>query len=98
LRLWLAEHASDAAVWQALGHIEERRGLTLASLRAQAEARWYQGDHAGAIEKMHAAQKWARGLVQISPADFIESSIIDSRLKQMSHELQAERAEQNAGS
>lgn len=99
LRLWLAEHASDAAVWQALGHIEERRGLTLASLRAQAEARWYQGDHAGAIEKMHAAQKWARGLAQISPADFIESSIIDSRLKQMSHALRAEReAANNDGS
>jgi predicted Zn-dependent protease len=98
LRLWLAEHTTDASAWQALAQVEERRGLTLSSLRAQAEARWHGGDHAGAIERMRAAQKWGRTLPQISAPDFIELSIIDSRLKQMSHDLQDERTEPTAGS
>ncbi|MEX8497531.1 MAG: M48 family metalloprotease [Leptothrix ochracea] len=97
LRLWLAEHTTDAAAWQALAQVEERRGFMLSSLRAQAEARWHEGDHRGATEKMRAAQQWARALPHMSATDFIELSIIDSRLKQMSHELQAERADQNAG-
>ncbi len=97
LRLWLAEHSTDAAVWQALAQVEERRGLTLSSLRAQAEARWHGGDHAGAVEQMRAAQSRGRALPQLSGADFIELSIIDSRLKQMIYAVRDERAEQGAG-
>ena len=85
LQVWLADHKRDVAVWGMLASTTEAIGLRLRSLRANAEARASEGDLGGAIDRLRAAQQAARG----TPAgqDFIEASIIDSRLR----ELQGQR-------
>ena len=60
-------------------------GLRLRSLRANAEARAAEGDLMGAIDRLRAAQQAAR--TASVGQDFIEASIIDSRLR----ELQGQR-------
>ena len=55
------------------------------AIRAEAEVHAAQGDLLGAIDRLRAAEK----LTRVGRVDFIEASIIDSRLR----ELQAERRE-----
>ena len=57
--------------------------MRLRAIRAEAEAHAAQGDLLGAIDRLRAGQK----LTRTGRVDFVEASIIDSRLR----ELQAER-------
>jgi predicted Zn-dependent protease len=84
LQTWLADHPQDASAWQTLAATSNALGLKLRSLRAGAEARAAAGDLAGAIDRMRAAQSATRA---VQGQDFIEASVIDSRLRQ----LQAQR-------
>lgn len=80
LQTWLVEHPIDAAAWQLLSGTSEAIGLTLRSMRAGAEARAVVGDLNGAIDRLRSAQAMARA----GPAqDFIESSVVDARLRQL---------------
>ena len=85
LQTWVAEHRRDAAAWLLLGQACEALGLQLRALRAQAEARAAVGDLGAAIDRLRAAQ--ARSRSSAAGGDFIEASIIDTRLR----ELQAQR-------
>ena len=85
LQVWLAEHKRDVSAWVMLSSTAEAIGLRLRSLRANAEARAAEGDLGGAIDRLRAAQQAARG--NAGALDFIEASIIDSRLR----ELQGQR-------
>jgi beta-barrel assembly-enhancing protease len=78
LQTWLAEHPQDAAAWELAASTSEALGLKLRALRAAAEARYVLGDLPGAIDRLRAAQQISR-----TPAgqDFIEASVIDSRLR-----------------
>ena len=67
-------------------------GLRLRSLRANAEARAADGDLNGAIDRFRAAQTAARGTMQ--GQDFIEASIIDSRLRDLQAQQRALAAEE----
>ena len=90
LQTWVAEHRDDAAAWLLLAQASDALGLQLRALRAQAEARAAVGDLGAAIDRLRAAQ--TRSRTANSSADFIEASIIDTRLR----ELQALRRQEMA--
>jgi beta-barrel assembly-enhancing protease len=84
LQAWVTEHRGDVLAWGALSQCADRLGLKLRAVRAQAEAHAAQGDLNGAIERLRAGQRLARSG---SAQDFIESSVIDARLR----DLEAQR-------
>jgi len=84
LQTWVAEHRGDALAWQTLSQCAELLGLKLRSLRAGAEAAAAGGDVVGAVDRFRAAQLAARGA---GPDEYLESTIIASRLR----EVEAER-------
>ena len=81
LQTWVAAQPQDAAAWQLLAGTAEAIGLRLRSLRAGAEAQAARGDLTGAIDRMRAAQSAARTASE--GQDFIEASVIDSRMRQL---------------
>ena len=90
LQTWLAAQPRDALAWQALAALHEIQGQTLRSLRAQAEARVALLDYGAALDRLKAAQEWARS----NSANHIDASIIDTRtraVQAMVRELQLER-------
>ena len=79
LQTWVARFPDDAEVWSMLGRVSAQQGWALRSLRAEAESRYASGDLPGAIDRLKAGQRLARG--GSSAVDFVESSVIDSRLR-----------------
>jgi beta-barrel assembly-enhancing protease len=90
LQTWVAEHKGDATAWGLLAQGADLLGLKLRSLRAEAEAASARGDLPGAIDRLRAAQREARSGVK---PDFIEASIIDARLRDLSAIRRAQLAE-----
>jgi predicted Zn-dependent protease len=80
LQTWLADLPQDALAWEQLAVATDALGLKLRSMRAAAEARAVVGDLGGAIDRLRAAQSAARGA---GGSDFIEASVIDARLRQL---------------
>ena len=80
LQTWLAENANDAAAWELLSGTSDALALQLRAMRAGAEARAVVGDLNGAIDRLRSAQAASK-----TPAaqDFIEASVIDARLRQL---------------
>lgn len=94
LQTWVAERKDDAAAWQLLAQAQERLGFKLRALRAQAEVQAASGDLPGAIDRLRAAQRQARGPAAPGVApDFIEASIIDARLRDLTARRRAQMAE-----
>ena len=85
LQTWVAERPRDILAWTLLAQCAEPLGQKLRAIRAEAEVHAAQGDLLGAIDRMRAGQKASR----VGRMDFVEASIIDSRLR----ELEAERRE-----
>jgi predicted Zn-dependent protease len=80
LQAWVSEHRTDALAWATLSSCAERQGQALRAVRALAESHAANGDLGGAIDRLRAGQRLARaGGAQ----DFIESSVIDSRLRDL---------------
>jgi len=97
LQTWVAEHPQDPAAWEELAATSDALGLKLRAMRAGAEARWVVGDLTGAIDRLRAAQQVSRGA---TGQDFIEGSVIDSRLRQIvaqRRQLQLEAREGRGG-
>ena len=82
LQTWLAEHPQDPAAWELLSATADALGLKLRSMRASAEARVNVGDLTGGIDRLRAAQSASR-VASSAPVDFIEASVIDARLRQV---------------
>ena len=80
----------DATAWSLLGQAQERLGHPLRSLRAQAESRYAIGDLSGAVDRLRAGQRLARSG---GAPDFIEASVIDSRLRDVDAERKQWAAE-----
>ncbi len=80
LQTWLADAPHDPLAWELLAGTSEALGMKLRSLRASAEARAAVGDLTGAIDRLRVAQQASRGAVG---QDFIEGSVIDTRLRQL---------------
>ncbi len=83
LQTWVAEHPKDSLAWALLAQCAEPLGDRLRAIRAEAEAYATKGDLTGAIDRLHAGQRLTRS----GRVDFVEASIIDTRL----HELEALR-------
>jgi beta-barrel assembly-enhancing protease len=86
LQTWVATHAQDALAWKSLGPVWARLGQPLRALRADAEAQLAIGDVQGAVERLRAAQRLARGGGQV---DFIEASVVDARLRNIEAQRRA---------
>ncbi len=91
LQTWVAERRGDASAWALLGQSAGVLGLRLRSLRAEAEARAALGDIGGAMDRLRAAQRQAR--TAGAAPDFIEASIIDSRLRELTALRRAQLAD-----
>ena len=85
LQTWVAERPRDVLAWTLLAQCAEPLGQRLRAIRAEAEVHAAQGDLLGAIDRLRAGQK----LTRTGRMDFVEASIIDSRLR----ELETERRE-----
>lgn len=84
LQTWVAEQPQDAAAWQLLSQTADALGLKLRSLRAAAEAQVALGDLNGGIDRLRAAQQISAEAARAgAPQDFIEASVIDSRMRQL---------------
>lgn len=94
LQTWVAEHPADAAAWGLLAGTAEAAGLPLRALRAAAEARAAIGDLNGAIDRLRAGQSAARGA---AGQDFIEASVIDARLRELTAQRRALALEARGG-
>lgn len=81
LQPWVVEHPRDAIAWQNLALAWKAQGQALRAVRAEGEAQMAQLDFAGAVDRFKAAQMLA-GRGGAHPADDIEASIVDSRLRQ----------------
>jgi predicted Zn-dependent protease len=83
LQTWIADHPQDASAWSLLAAVAQASGLPLRALRAEAEAKLAAGDINGAIDRLRAGQQAARGA---AGQDFIESSVIDARMRQLQNQ------------
>jgi beta-barrel assembly-enhancing protease len=92
LQTWVAEHKIDATAWSLLAQGADLLGLKLRSMRADGEAAAARGDLVGAIDRLRAAQRQARSGGGGAP-DFIEVSIIDARLRDLTAQRRAQLAE-----
>lgn len=77
LQTWVAVHPHDAAAWRLLAQAWYAQREDLRAIRAEAEARVAHYDYAGAVDRFKAAQD----LAQRGQGDYIEASIIDTRLR-----------------
>ena len=91
LQTWLVSHPRDATMWQLLGAAWQQQGQPLRAVRADAEAQAARYDYAAAVDRFKAGQEMARkGGAQ---SDYIEASIIDTRLREMESRLREQAAE-----
>jgi predicted Zn-dependent protease len=94
LQTRVASAPNDALAWTTLGQLWARLGQPLRSLRADAEAQYALGDLPGAIDRLRAGQRVARSG---GPTDFIEASVIDARLRDISAQLKQLTADERKG-
>jgi predicted Zn-dependent protease len=81
---WVVLRPRDALAWQLLARAHQAQGQTLRAVRAEAESRAAQFDHAGALERFKAAQALPEAL---RAADPIELAIVDSRRRAVAERL-----------
>ena len=89
----MAVHPDDSLAWTALGQSWTRLGAPLRSLRAEAESRYALGDLVGAADRLRAGQRLARSG---GATDFIDASVIDSRLRVVETQRKQIEADQRA--
>jgi predicted Zn-dependent protease len=89
LQTWVALHPRDAQCWQLLSQAYAAQGQTLRSIRAEAESHAAQLDWQAALDRLRAAQEFARS--GAGARDHIEASIIDARAREMQSLLREEK-------
>jgi predicted Zn-dependent protease len=94
LQTWVAVHPDDSLAWTALGQTWGKLGMPLRAIRAEAEARYALGDLLGASDRLRAGQRLARAG---GPVDFIDASVLDSRLRAIEAQRRQIAADQRAG-
>ena len=87
LQVWVLAHPRDAQAWQMLSSVYAVQGQALRAIRADAESQVARLDYAAALERYKAAQDLMRHSAQTDAGkatlDYIESSIIDTRKRQV---------------
>lgn len=91
LQTWVTTHPRDASAWQLLASAWQSQGQPLRAVRAEAEAHAARYDYAAAVDRFRAGQDMARRTG--SAADYIEASIIDTRLRTVESLLREQAAE-----
>ncbi|WP_343591523.1 M48 family metalloprotease [Paracidovorax wautersii] len=91
LQTWVATYPRDATVWQLLAAVWQQQGDTLRSVRAEAEAQAARYDYQAAVDRFRAGQDLSRKSTAAS--DYVEASIIDTRLRAMQSLLKEQAAE-----
>ena len=94
LATWVALTPNDALAWTALSQVSARLGQPLRAIRADAESRVALGDLSGAADRLRAGQRRARSG---GPVDFIDASVIDSRLRDVELQRKQIAADAKAG-
>ncbi|HEX4233925.1 MAG TPA: M48 family metalloprotease [Caldimonas sp.] len=94
LQTWVAVHPDDSLAWTALGQTWGKLGMPLRAVRAEAESRYALGDLLGATDRLRAGQRLARAG---GPVDFIDASVLDSRLRAIEAQRRQLAADQHAG-
>jgi predicted Zn-dependent protease len=80
LQAWVATYPRDAQAWQLLSSAYLTQGKTLRAVCAEAEGFAAKFDEQGALNRYRAAQDMVK---QSGQPDFIEASIIDTRVRQL---------------
>ncbi|WP_240668271.1 M48 family metalloprotease [Piscinibacter defluvii] len=93
LQTRVAGQPGDATSWTLLSRLWGRLDQPLRALRAEGEAQYALGDLPGALDRWRAGQRLARGGGN-RPADFIEASVIDARVRDVQAQLRALAIEQ----
>ena len=85
LQSWVSAHPRDAGAWALLAQALHAQGQRAQAVRAEAESQAAQFDYQGAVDRLKAAQDLLRsGRSGVAPANLhIESSIVDTRARQM---------------
>ncbi len=84
LQLRVAEQTGDSRAWQMLAKAWDGSAQPLRAVRAQAEARFAEGDLAGALDRLQAGRRlMSTSAAMATGADFIEASIIDARAREV---------------
>ncbi|WP_311222381.1 MULTISPECIES: M48 family metalloprotease [unclassified Acidovorax] len=91
LQNWVATYPRDAGAWQLLAGVWQQQGQPLRAVRAEAEAQAARYDYAAAVDRFKAGQDLSRKTGAAS--DYIEASIIDTRLRAMQSLLKEQAAE-----
>ena len=91
LQTWVALHPRDAGAWHLLASVWQGQGQTLRAVRAEAEAHAARYDYAAAVDRFKAGQALARH--STAAGDFVEASIIDTRLRAVELLLREQAAE-----
>lgn len=91
LQTWVSSHPGDATAWQALAQVWQQQKQPLRAVRAEAEAQVARFDYAAAVDRFKAGQDLARS--RGASADYIEASIIDTRLRAVQSLLKEQAAE-----
>ncbi len=81
LQTWVSAHPKDAGAWQLLATAYGNQGQSVRAIRADAESRAAQLDYGAALDRLKAAQTMIRS--NPASADHVESSIIDTRTRQL---------------
>lgn len=92
LQSWLATNPQDGSVWQLAAAAYRADNQPLRALRADAEAQVAYQDWSGAVDRYKAGQEWMRQH-RGSGADYMEVSIIDTRLREAESRLREDAAE-----
>ncbi|MBY0411597.1 MAG: M48 family metalloprotease [Burkholderiaceae bacterium] len=99
LQTWVTTHPKDATAWQLLSAVWQAQGQGLRAIRADAESQMARYDYAAAVDRFKAGQDLARrgggSSAGGGPAavDYIEASIIDTRLRAVESLLREQAAE-----
>ena len=94
LQTWVALHPNDSLAWSTLGQVWARLAQPLRAIRAEAESRLALGDLAGAAERLRGGQRRARSGGAV---DFIDTSVIDSRLRDIELQRKALAEDEKKG-
>lgn len=90
LQTWLTEYPDDAQAWQLMAQAQQVAGRKVAAIRAEAEVNRIQLNYADALIRLQAAQEAARDNAQ---DEYIEATIVDTRIKQMQQHIQEQAQE-----
>ncbi|WP_414693829.1 M48 family metalloprotease [Polaromonas sp.] len=97
LQRWVTDYPKDAIAWELLSQAYGKQGQLLRAIRADAEARVAQLDYPAARDRLKAAQDMVRSNRNSSaPENYIDSSIIDTRAREVDQILREQAADEKA--